>query len=949
MKLYAACIVFIVLLLPSAAVAQWNGEGAEMRLTTPKIVNAEPGQIITAGFLLSNNSDLPLDLVESLDLSSLPEGWEPMIEYERELTLEPGKQWFSLVTFRVPQNCPAGSYEAVYSYRDRAGDGIIRDSITVVVDALLELEATINNALQFILAGNDYSFCMLLVNKGNCSADFTIEAEASHGFTIAVEPSCSTIGPGSSKTIEFTVNTKEDIKKEIGHIVKIIAKAESAEGETTTLERTVVTEIIPRLTRKIERYNTISTRARLIAVGGKEEGGFQVEYSGNGSINEEGTRRMSFLLRGPDQQNKSIYGLRDAVRLDYSDQLIDLHAGDRLFTMSHLTELLTFGRGIEGRLHAKGMSLGSFYIKSRWDVPEKREVGVYAGYSHKKLLSVGTNFLAKSKLSEPTFEGYEGNIYSVSATVTPGKKLRLGMEYGYSVSDSKDRGNDFAHRISLDGQLSDRMWYIFENTRAGAEYLGYYGDVLYNNGTVAFPIFDRLKGNFSYRFHERNLDLDPDQDSAPRERSFSGEIAYPFTFGLNISLNYDDFARKDELADPLFDYSEKILRLGACQSFDRVGIQTYAERALFDDRVHDESNKVLERYSIYTYLRLKPGVSISAFTRIGHSRFTGTPTRTVNTGVSTSVTPVNWIRFSLNYQKNNMSKDDDLQAQHYFFSTADLSLPNGHSIALKARWFEFEDNGRDDLSFQAAYTIPFRVPVTKNRSFGVLKGRVFEGDRAANRPRANILLAAGDLKTVTDSEGIFTFPPLEPGTYALRVDQKSISLNETTSGTNPTIVTVEGGEETARVIEVVPECQVAGQVLLLEPDRERLNFKEGGGFPEGSLLTGAGGAVAAPLSPDDMKIVGGYPDLFVELTDGNKVLRQETDRSGRFSFINLHPGRWHLTVYEYGLPTLFRFEKDQFDLDLDAGENTNLVINIIPQLRPIEFIGGGEIAESGGR
>ena len=932
-----------MLFFPRAVIAQWNSEGAEIRLTTPKIVHAEPGRIITGGFLVSNNSKVLLDLVEALDLSSVPDGWEPMIEYERPVILEAGKQWFGLVTFRVPNTCPAGLYEITYSLSDRTESITIKESFTVAVDAFLELEATIRDKPQFVMAGEDYSFRVLLANKGNCNADVTLETKESHQFTIAIEPRISTIGPGSSKTIDFIVNTKEDIKKDIGHVIKIKAEAVSKDGGISVVERTVITEVLPRLARKIERYNTIPTKARFIAVGGKEDGGLQVECSGNGSIDEKGSRRLSFLLRGPDTRNTSIYGLRDAVRLDYSDRLLDMHVGDRLYSMSHLTELLTYGRGVEGRLHTKNLTLGSFYVKSRWDVPEKRELGVYAGYAHKKLLSVRTNFLAKSRLSESSFEGYEGNIYSVAATVTPGRKLRLGMEYGYSVDDSGDRGSDFAHRISLDGQLSDRLWYTFENTRAGAEYLGYYGDVLYSNGTVAFPIYDRLKGNFSYRFHERNLDLDPDQDSAPRERSYSGEITYPFTFGLNLSLNYDNFARRDELDEPLFDYEERIVRLGVGQSLNRIGIQTYVERALFDDRISGESDKLLERYSVYAYLRLNPNISISGFTRIGHNRFAETPTRVVNTGVSTSIRPVNWIRLSLNYQKNSMATDE-IPAQHYIFSTADLSLPKGHSISFKARWFEFEDDGLDDLSFYAAYTIPFGLPVTKNRSFGVLKGRVFDGDNTENRPRANVLLTAGDLKAVTDREGRFTFPPLEPGEYALRVDQKSINLDETTTGPNPLNVTVEGGEETASRIEVVPACEVAGQVLLLEPDREKLDFARKGGFPEGSFLTGARGAVDAPLSPDDWKIVGGYADVFVELTDGNMVLRQETNRSGRFSFKNLHPGKWRLTVYEYGLPTLTRFEKDRFDLQLSAGESSKLVINIIPQLRPIEFIDGGEIA-----
>ena len=372
------------------------------------------------------------------------------------------------------------------------------------------------------------------------------------------------------------------------------------------------------------------------------------------------------------------------------------------------------------------------------------------------------------------------------------------------------------------------------------------------------------------------------------------------------------------------------------------------ERALFDDHLHAESDKILERYSIYGYWRPKPNISISGFARIGHTCLTGTPKRAVNAGASASLRPANWIRLSLNYQKNNMSTDD-LPAQHYLFSTADLSLPNGHSMSFKIRWFEFEDNGMEDLSIYAAYTVPFSLPAMKKRSIGVLKGRVVGGEEAEFRPRANVLLTAGDYKAITDIEGKFTFPPLEPDTYSLRVDQRSIGLHETTTEPYPMTVHIIGGEETTKRIEVVLACEISGQVRLLEPDREKLDFPWQDGLREGSFLTGTGGAVDTLLSPDDWKIVSGYADIFVELSNGDTVLRQQTDQAGRFVFNNLHPGTWLLTAYEYGIPSYYKFEKDLFDLQLTAGESAELIINIIPQLRPIEFIDDGEIAEAIGQ
>ena len=60
--------VFLLLCLGSFALPQGKGHGVEVRITSPKIVTVEPGRIVTASFLVKNNTDKEEEFFESLKL-----------------------------------------------------------------------------------------------------------------------------------------------------------------------------------------------------------------------------------------------------------------------------------------------------------------------------------------------------------------------------------------------------------------------------------------------------------------------------------------------------------------------------------------------------------------------------------------------------------------------------------------------------------------------------------------------------------------------------------------------------------------------------------------------------------------------------------------------------------------------------------------------------------------
>jgi len=937
------CLIIACGLVFAASVCngQGIGHGVELRLTSQKLMEVAPGKIITGSFIISNRTTDDIEIMEILELPTIPEGWQPVIDYERSVVLGRGEETLRLITLLVPDDCPAGRYEVVYSLTDLGGARVLaREAFSIIVRPVVKLDAKIEEKPEIVMAGDEYHVKMRLENTGNSTASLRLTARTSPEYPVFIEPSAITLDPGKKSVVDFTVSTDAAVTSKVNHVLDIDAVAEVQGSEPAVVKRSLFMEILPTIAKAVDLRLRLPTEASFIMVGNRDESGFQMQYSGHGSLDEAGTRRVEFLFRGPDVREQSIYGMRDELRIAYCDRIFDVWAGDKFYELSPLSERLAFGRGGELRLTPGEFEVGSYYMESRWDVPGKKEVSLYAGYEILGALTLKGNYLHKQKAESISLSGYEADIYTLETKFTPTTAFSLGAEYGFSDNQDDSGSEDPAHRVTIDGNLFDRIWYTAENTYAGPRFLGYYNDVLFSNGTVSAGIYRNLRGSIAYRLYEFNLDLDPAKRTAPRERSLRGTLAYPFSTGTNISFDYETLTKQDDLSPTRYDFEEDILRIGFGQRIKNFNIQTYAERALFADNLQDGAERNLERYSIYAYYRPSPGQSVSFYTRIGHNSFYGSPERTISAGFSAALHLSKRLKCSLSYQGSNLA-DNDLPRQDYMITTLDILLPNHHSVSLKGRWYEFDDIGREDYSFIASYTVPFALPVLKKSSIGSLKGKVLDMETGGSIPGGRMLVAAGDHITATDPNGEFSFPGIEPGTYSLQIEQRTIGSNRITSEQLPVIVEVNGGETTYREIGITRTCSISGTVALFTT-------------PDGDSAEGAGDLsqdrpfIMSGLEPrsgrlqkDDFVEAGGLAGILVEISDGREKIYRRTNKNGRFRFDGLRPGTWRIKVHDEGLPSFHFSEEDRYEIEIAAGEAHDMKIRILPLQRPIQFIDGG--------
>ncbi|UCB52270.1 MAG: hypothetical protein JSV10_09845 [Candidatus Zixiibacteriota bacterium] len=807
---------FFVLFSPSFA--EDKGHGVEVRSTSPQISEIGPGKIVTGSFLVSNHTQQEEELFEEL---TLPAGWQEIVTDEFTLKLKAEEQQVRVVAFLVPLTSPAGRYQIRYSVRSQRDYSIAdSDTLSLVVLPVTNLEILVEDKPEMVIAGQAYQVRLRLVNRGNSRTHVKLKLKSNPDYPVKMHPSEIALEAGASQIITVEVRTEEELKQRIRHTLAIKAEAEESKNGGGSVGQTVSVEIIPKVTGEFDPYHKLPVQVALIGAGQDGENGFQVELSGSGGLDQEGTQRVDFLLRGPDIQDRSRRGKRDEYRISYHYEHLSLHFGDRSYSLSPLTDRLSYGRGVEANVHHRSFRFGAFRLKSRWGKPEARKVGAYLAYRFSDKFGVRGNFLTKSKEATLSFAGYDDRIYSVQAEIRPNETLKLDMEFGFGESDRKDRFSDLAFRVDLGGRIFKQIRYSFEKTHAEPKYFGYYNDADYTSGTISFPVFRKLRGNVGYRAYENNLDIDSTKGAANREESYQSSISYSFPFGTHISLGYEDLIREDHVLPADYDYEEETWKLGLTQTLGRFYLSTHVERGRFEDRLLGTKNDNLERYSLYASFRPSYRQALSLYARTGHNSFTASSERIRSIGFSTSWHIKDDLSLSLNYRRDESGSERG-QKRSDIFSSLNYTLPNKHTIALRYQWSQFEQREKEEYSFFAMYTLPLRIPVGTKKSIGVLRGTVYDDEAPMRPPIPRVILTTHTATAITNENGEFVFPSLKPGTYNLVAERSSIGLNRIPNEKVPIMIEVKGGETAEIEIGVVTTGRILGSVAVFAAELDK--------------------------------------------------------------------------------------------------------------------------------
>lgn len=922
----AAALCYCIL----TSVLQGFPSGGEARLTSDRVVEVSPGKIVTAGVLIANRAEADADYDEQL---VLPSGWRQVSPQATPVRLAAGEERLRLIAFAVPVSAAAGSFDLHYRLvSTRTLSPVAAVTATVVVLPVAKLELAREDQTDTVIAGDTYEAAVRVTNRGNSKVKISLTTVSAPVCPVRLDASEFWLEAASSRVVRSWIQTDAELRKSSSQVVNFNATAVDHKDTVTTVRRTVVVTVIPRISGDSDPYVRIPTRLRLMSMVENGKASSQAEYSGAGFVDEDQKHRVDFLFRGPSLDGEGLYGLRNEYRLNYFGPTYDVLLGDQNYPLSPLTQRFSYGRGAGVNVHPGSTSAGAFFMETADAAQDFQTAGSYVRQEFTPTFSLQANVLHKTDSGHSLLTTGPVNIFSLQPHFDFGDKLDLDLEYG--LSDAGTGTDAQAYRAEGRGQLFTDVIYSVERVQAGDQFFGEYHATEQTQATVTFPIYGSLRGKAAFDQIERDavtvfsvLRPLPQGVLSTRQTSYRPGLLYRVSSRTDLSLEYQNVQRHVERVDGDEDSLEHSIRVGVGHSRGNFSAQTFAEFGVIEKdnptgSVGTES-EAIDRYSVFFSYRPTERQSYSIYGTLGSAAVAGVTERSKTIGASAQWNISNQLTAGLNYARNEY---DSLTArvQDTAGGTVSYTLANENIVSVQGRWIKNSATDEAETSVLVSYTIPFGLRALKKKNIGIIRGKIIEQAGERSSPMSRVVVIANGVTAVTNHRGEFIFPSLKPGLYQLNVEQRSLGVDLVTRELLPLMIEVNKEEVVELSLSVVRSATFNAKLAVFAPAARTLN-------PAG---TAAG---------DAFKEAGGMRGGLVELTDGKQVLRQVTDSSGAASFAGLRPGKWTLRVYQNNLPEYHVIETPELALDLEPGQSKQSLVRILPKVRRVIFIDEGAI------
>jgi len=922
----SAGLVFLLLLGGGPSCAQFHGRGAEVRVVSPVQIVSEPSRMHTISIEVTNRTNRQERFREDV---ILPKGWSMVIPMT-SFVLPPQASTARLLSFQIPINAAEGRAKIQYSVQsDR--DPSIRGSMEyeVVVLAVAKTDLMVENPPASLMAGEEYEFSARLVNSGNIPRTFLIRAKNTDPNSPALAaPSEVSLKPGEGAAISVSGKIDPGFRGTVT-VIQLTAEIEKDGKKEEAVSTAVLLEVVPALFKKPEPYHILPSTFAVSAArtaGGDTKPSF--EWKGAGTLDEEGEQQFSFSFRGPDVDDSSFFSRTDEYWMNYSSRSLGILMGDQPYGVSPLTVFSSYGRGfgVDFKSMAGGnMSAGLFYVRDRAGEEDWIDRGFYLqrslGDDSFLRLNVAQSE-TKATSSEPEVED---KLWSLEGRFRTGKNSTLEVEYGHSSTDRPGAKNDDdAYRFLWRGMTAGKMSYSLGKTHAGADYWGYFHSYDYENASVSLPVGPKMRLGIGASSYENNLDRrQGESDTAVSENLVQATLDFSLQNGWFLMVGFDDFGRVDRLAPANFDYSETSYWIRFGRNFGQIN---WSVEPRFSDQ-HNHLTGVSESAWNVNFLVSyfpSPNLTLSFFWNLGDNDVLSESY--LLRGSSSFGGAVFWrasprLTLSLAYTRSGIGDNAEMLSNQ-FDLIATYEMTEERLLTLEVTRDDYE------TEYRLSYQIPVGIKTVKKTNVGILRGKVFDSMNPEKPGLPDIVVRVGTEAVVTDKDGLFLFPALEPGFYRVMIDPKSIGYGFTTVQKYPISLEIAGGPK-----PVSMDIGITKGAIF----RGRLALREGGTGDGGK--EGAGGPPATESGAKPVSLA----HILVELTRDDQTVRRSTDMNGEFVFDNIRPGNWQLTFYEAGIPAGYQFETESKTIDLAPGDVMEMVNHIFRKKRTIQFIDSGTV------
>lgn len=869
----------------------------------------------------------------------------------------------------MPRGTEAGTHYITFKVMDKnkpTVSGFIIIPVQVLPSHYIEVEHI--DAPGYVIAGNSFTSTFTVMNNGNATAQIELFIYCMNDLPHSVEPlgniRAFTLPPAAAQHLRITVDTDSTMKELLVHRLEVKAKVKTKEqaeiNEDQVADRAAsMTDIIPRVSGKAGLYHLLPGFA------GMKGEVYYNDYFGaeektflrlDGSIDENSVHNINLRIdKVVNTTDDLLVNPEDFYFIRYWNPVLDVYLGDATYYLSPLTERYTFGRGAGASFLLGPFKIGSYYHR---DLSRTQDPSGIAGedtdeppgedgeqdISHQDGRDHIAGFVDYSLFDSAFPEGirYKAslNCYStINDHIILGLKQKyrpvrfidfdLELASGMDLADESDLG----YAVHFEGN-GGYKWFTYKMNGIYADplYPGTYRDSYLFMGNLGFHFLEnRLKFKTTYQQQQRNISLDPDQ-AAPLERNVLTSCSYSFGPDLtSLSLSWKYQNKEDQFPEPAYSSHDNGVHITVTQPLGKFTLSVDGEYRYFFDTIDDYH---AHHHKYNSSLDFAPDEKTIYSFSLGY-----------NADYYSDTTPVHKLSADANYHYSirdflfdaqiksvNVIQDWDITyfslgavcgLTYTLFTDHKLSMNTAYTISNST------STGEDTISSSSTglshdaylileYRAPFSIPISKKMSIGSVQGSIV--DEKTGEGVENVIVHLSGFATVTNSNGEFAFNAVKPGTHYINIDRSGIRKNYIPTIKLPRQVVVEKGKNTDMEISVVEGAKVRGWVLLFTGERTFV-LPETDEEGDNNGMTGAG-----------------FPNILLELSDGEAVMRRLSDKYGRFIFDEVLPGKWSLKIVSDNYPEYHYIETEVFDLDLTEGDLVEVEFKILPEERIISFL-----------
>ncbi len=891
-------------------------------------VETKPRSNVTLVVKVHNNSNERRTVNSILEL---PDLWSEIIG-SKPLTIDPGQSKTSIVSLFVPQETRTGSYNVSYKAFDSTNvEPVAELDFDIHVLPHLAIETRIVNAPPYVTAGETIPVSFAVMNRSNTSIEAEITISGGYGFQIEIDDingSSIFLEPGEVKRLSARVMTRKDLERLVDYRLKVEAKAAvEVAGEAITASDHVNVEIIPVVSRSktpVLLFPLDVSINHVGEVGVKPQSITTLRLGGEGPLDASARHWLDFEIASqlsfPDP---TIPSENDIYNLAYSNEVFGLELGDNDYEVSPLLGTKKNGRGIRARVHQNRVGLSTFYYYGPISGPDDSFVGGNFNYyglapAYRDGYKYRTNLNLFGKIDEYLILSYLQNYKPVpenefTVETAIGRELASGIRWAGMIAGS---GNVGSVSYDVTGQY------------AQPGFPGSYSDRYYIDASAGLDILPDLHVGGGFRQERQNLQLDESEGNAPLTRSLKLEstVTEPAS-EINFSLLAKTQYRTDLLPSDSFESRMHTLRLGVNVPLAPITLRG-STRWDISSRVDEDYGSVNHQHRLTAYMKRSPDSTYEVFGDVDayYSEIFPSSAR-FQLGFATTQRSRK-LSWDLSFANSFYVKEGEYKGLGIFLSAGTrFRLSDKHDIVLDASYElpSSTEPQEQEFSLKAGFKTRAERFFLGTRDTGTIKGYVYS--KSTEEPVRNAIVRVANRAAVTDDDGEFALYGIEGGNYHLTVDAGRTDTNLVPEVETPIDVHVDR-RKTARVeIPMIKGARVEGVVSLYDVKESRSGMLS-------QRRAGADGLYA----DEDVVRTGGYSGVLVAIKKGDSVHRTISDSNGKFSFTDILPGRWVLTVVNSPLSEKQRFVDDEISFEVEPGETGSVELKIYPVQKSVTIL-----------